>query len=184
MNERTFNIWREQKRLNETMNPAGVAQTEENETNYFLALLSEVNEHQECYIWKHWAKETKDGRRWEALDPQNAKVEAIDILFFFISLLQVNGTKEEDFFHVWDAAWADKDLAPAKNPVIEAANLLLERTHLGVYTLVKLLKFYFPTEADALSVYQKKLQVNYDRMKRGRKQVGDTLAEEENKSIH
>ena len=209
MKDREFNIWQEQRELNRVMNTTNAKYiSKENIFNYQLALISEISEHMDCYAWKHWSKEAKDGKRWMCVDPQNAKVEVIDILFFVLSLMQSAGIKEDDFYRVWDKAWKNKKGKVTQVKAITLANDLLRAclklkdpvkyNKLGFISfvdfynyscddipvaMVKLLKCYFASESDAEAVYKQKLNINYARMKRGRKQFGDKLSEKENKTI-
>ena len=59
--------------------------------NYLAAMSNELEELRDCTYWKHWCKEAKEGRRFELHDLQNARVEVIDLLFFWISLAQCVG---------------------------------------------------------------------------------------------
>ncbi len=71
--------------------------------NYLDALASECHELQDCLSWKHWYKEAKAGRQYELRDIQNARVEAIDMLFFWISLCQLLGLSPEDVYRLYAA---------------------------------------------------------------------------------
>ncbi|MFB3893804.1 MAG: hypothetical protein ACE15C_17470 [Phycisphaerae bacterium] len=71
--------------------------------NYLDALAAECHELQECLSWKHWYKEAKAGRQYELRDIQNARVEAIDMLFFWISLCQLLGLSPEDVYRLYAA---------------------------------------------------------------------------------
>ena len=54
--------------------------------NYLAAMSNELEELRDCTFWKHWCKEAKEGRRFELHDLQNARVEVIDMLFFWIRI--------------------------------------------------------------------------------------------------
>ena len=69
--------------------------------NYIDALASECHELQECLSWKHWYREAKEGRQYELQDVQNARVEAIDMLFFWISICQLLGLSAEDVYRLY-----------------------------------------------------------------------------------
>jgi NTP pyrophosphatase (non-canonical NTP hydrolase) len=58
---------------------------------YIDALAAECHELQECLSWKHWYGEAKEGRQYELRDLQNARVEATDMLFFWVSICQLLG---------------------------------------------------------------------------------------------
>jgi hypothetical protein len=70
--------------------------------NYLDALASECHEMQECLSWKHWYKEAKEGRQYELRDLQNARVEATDMLFFWISLCQILGLTPRDVYRLYE----------------------------------------------------------------------------------
>lgn len=71
--------------------------------NYIDALSSECQELQDCLSWKHWYREAKEGRQYELQDLQNARVEAVDMLFFWVSLCQLLGMGPEDVFRLYAA---------------------------------------------------------------------------------
>jgi len=64
--------------------------------DYIAAASNELEELRDCTYWKHWCKEAKEGRRFELRDLQNARVEVIDLLFFWISLAQCAGLTAGD----------------------------------------------------------------------------------------
>lgn len=64
--------------------------------NYLMAMANELEELRDCMFWKHWCTEAKEGRRYELHDLQNARVEVIDLLFFWISLAQCVGLTAAD----------------------------------------------------------------------------------------
>lgn len=64
--------------------------------NYIDAASNELEELRNCTYWKHWCAEAKSGRRHELHDVQNARVEVIDLLFFWISLAQCVGLDAQD----------------------------------------------------------------------------------------
>jgi hypothetical protein len=70
--------------------------------NYIDAMLAECHELQDCLSWKHWYKEAKAGRQYELQDLQNARVEAIDMLFFWISLCQLLGLDSQDVYRLYE----------------------------------------------------------------------------------
>lgn len=69
--------------------------------NYIMAAANELEELRDCMFWKHWAKEAKDGRRFEIHDLQNARVEVIDLLFFWISMAQCVGLNAHDVMDLY-----------------------------------------------------------------------------------
>ncbi|MDP6381379.1 MAG: hypothetical protein QF662_08550 [Phycisphaerae bacterium] len=69
--------------------------------NYIDALAAECHELQECLSWKHWYREAKEGRQYELHDVQNARVEAMDMLFFWISICQLLGMGPDDVYRLY-----------------------------------------------------------------------------------
>lgn len=67
--------------------------------NYIDAASNELEELRNCTFWKHWCAEAKNGHRFRLHDLQNARVEVIDLLFFWISMAQCLGLDAEG---VWD----------------------------------------------------------------------------------
>lgn len=70
--------------------------------NYIDALASECAELQDCLSWKHWYAEAKQGRQYQLQDVQNARVEATDMLFFWISICQLLGMEPNDVFRLYE----------------------------------------------------------------------------------
>lgn len=64
--------------------------------NYIMAMSNELEELRDCTYWKHWCQEAAEGRRFELHDLQNARVEVIDLLFFWISLAQSVGLTADE----------------------------------------------------------------------------------------
>lgn len=71
--------------------------------NYLDALVSECGEMQDCLSWKHWYREAKQGRQHQLQDVQNARVEATDMLFFWVSICQLLGLTPEDVYRLYEA---------------------------------------------------------------------------------
>lgn len=71
--------------------------------NYIDALASECAELQDCLSWKHWYREAKEGRQYELQDVQNARVEATDMLFFWVSICQLLGLTPDDLYRLYAA---------------------------------------------------------------------------------
>ncbi len=70
--------------------------------NYLAAMSNEIEELRDCTFWKHWCSEAKEGKRFLLHDLQNARVEVIDLLFFWISLAQCVGLDADgvmDLYH-------------------------------------------------------------------------------------
>lgn len=70
--------------------------------NYLAAMSSEIEELRDCTFWKHWCKEAKDGKRFYLHNLQNARVEVIDMLFFWMSLAQCVGLDADDVVHLYE----------------------------------------------------------------------------------
>ena len=69
--------------------------------NYIMAAANELEELRNCMYWKHWCAEAKAGRRFEIHDLQNARVEVIDLLFFWISMAQSVGLDAADVVELY-----------------------------------------------------------------------------------
>ena len=69
--------------------------------NYLMAMSNELEELRDCTWWKHWAAEAKEGKRFYLHDLRNARVEVIDLLFFWISMAQCVGLNAEDVFELY-----------------------------------------------------------------------------------
>jgi len=69
--------------------------------NYIAAASNELEELRDCTYWKHWCAEAKEGRRFELHDLQNARVEVIDLLFFWISMALCVGLDAGDVMDLY-----------------------------------------------------------------------------------
>lgn len=69
--------------------------------NYLAAMSNELEELRNCTYWKHWCAEAKAGKRFLLHDLQNARVEVIDMLFFWISLAQCVGLDAHDVMDLY-----------------------------------------------------------------------------------
>ncbi|MCP4247504.1 MAG: dUTPase [bacterium] len=69
--------------------------------DYIAAASNELEELRDCTYWKHWCAEAKQGRRYELHDLQNARVEVIDLLFFWVSMAQCVGLSAEDVHQLY-----------------------------------------------------------------------------------
>ena len=69
--------------------------------DYIIASDSELDELRNCTFWKHWCSESKSGRRFEINDLQNARVEVIDLFFFWMSLAQCVGLDASDVYELY-----------------------------------------------------------------------------------
>jgi len=96
--------------------------------NYLDALAAECHELQDCLSWKHWYKEARQGRQHELQDVQNARVEAIDMLFFWVSICQLLGMTPQDVYRLYAAKLGinhrrqDEDRNQAEHPQHEGEN--------------------------------------------------------------
>jgi hypothetical protein len=215
-------IWFHQDRLNSISHPNGMGTIEMGKRlseadkravvrDYELALLSEVNELQENFFWKHWSAEAKAGKRWMLLHPdeaagegtaQNVRLEITDLLFFTVSLLQTKGYAESDWVEIWGALiqWQRQDgvvhspenVEDAKDIIAGGLTLIASTRSLATNSvscapeLSALLNIYRAagiTWEKALDLYAQKLIKNYERQARGRKQLGDEMAGAENAGI-
>lgn len=73
--------------------------------NYIAAMSNELEELRDCTYWKHWTKEAKEGKRFFLYNLQNARVEVIDMLFFWISLAQCVGLDADDVVRLYEQKW-------------------------------------------------------------------------------
>ena len=69
--------------------------------NYIAAASNELEELRDCTFWKHWCSEAQRGRRYEVHDLQNARVEVIDLLFFWISMAQCVGLDADEVYELY-----------------------------------------------------------------------------------
>jgi hypothetical protein len=96
--------------------------------NYLDALSSECHELTDCLSWKHWYKEAREGRQHELRDPQNARVEAVDMLFFWVSICQLLGLSPQDVIRLYEKKLAinhrrrDEDRTQAQHGAHEDEN--------------------------------------------------------------
>jgi hypothetical protein len=96
--------------------------------NYIDALASECNELQDCLSWKHWYREAREGRQYQLQDLQNARVEATDMLFFWISICQLLGLTPQDVYRLYASKLGinhrrqDEDRSQAEHPNHEDEN--------------------------------------------------------------
>ena len=70
--------------------------------NYIAAMGNELEELRDCTFWKHWCKEAREGKRFLLHDLQNARVEVIDMLFFWMSLAQCVGLNADDVVQLYE----------------------------------------------------------------------------------
>jgi dimeric dUTPase (all-alpha-NTP-PPase superfamily) len=69
--------------------------------DYLIAAGNELEELRDCTFWKHWCAEAQAGQRFKIHDLQNARVEVIDLLFFWISMAQCVGLSAGDVFDLY-----------------------------------------------------------------------------------
>jgi len=91
-------LWRMQKALNERIGVKTDGMNDADKTqwilNYCRAMSQEIAELTDSVPWKWWAK-------YQQFDPQNARVEVVDLFHFLISLAQVLGLSADDVFHAY-----------------------------------------------------------------------------------
>jgi len=175
---------------------------------FLRAFAAEFAENMENFYWKHWSKECREGRYFQLVETadhtrdksaQNVKVELVDMLFFLVSYLQVAGYPEER----WTIHWGNSNrwntpqdgFPPATNRAI--VDLTMEcffrlgghmqtgdRSQLGqaVAKLRDACSLLYPWQT-IHAAYAAKLTINFERQARGRRQVGDTLFEQENQRV-
>lgn len=96
--------------------------------NYLDAMSAECHELQECLSWKHWYKEAREGRQYQLQDVQNARVEATDMLFFWVSICQLLGLSPEDVYRLYGKKLGinhnrqDEDRSQAEHGKFEGEN--------------------------------------------------------------
>jgi len=69
--------------------------------DYIAAASNEIEELRDSTYWKHWCAEAKSGKRFAIADLQNARVEVIDLLFFWISMAQCLGLSAQDVYSLY-----------------------------------------------------------------------------------
>ncbi len=69
--------------------------------DYITAAGNELEELRNCTFWKHWCAEAQQGKRFAIHDLQNARVEVIDLLFFWLSMAQCVGLSAEDVYELY-----------------------------------------------------------------------------------
>ena len=166
--------------------------------DYFIAIFSEANELMDNFVWKHWAAEAKDGKRWRLVDRQNLFVEMADLWLFVTSLCQCAGVRSREY------GKACRELPARVRPrkggevlvraVLELANSARatavawqERHQCALICLDQLIRLTADCglcAQDVSEIYQQKATIHKERMRRGRKQHGDKHAEIENKNVH
>jgi dimeric dUTPase (all-alpha-NTP-PPase superfamily) len=91
-------LFRMQQALNERIGVRTDGMTDEDKTkwvlNYCRAMSQEIAELTDSVPWKWWAK-------YQQFDPQNARVEVVDLFHFLISLAQVLGLSADDVFQAY-----------------------------------------------------------------------------------
>ncbi len=86
------------KALREDFDPAAAGRMLH---DYLIAAGNELEELRDCTFWKHWCAEAQAGERFKIHDLQNARVEVIDLLFFWISMAQCVGLSAGDVFDLY-----------------------------------------------------------------------------------
>lgn len=96
-------IWDMQGELNKVIGRDTINDPEKQKWifDYITALEQELAELKDCLNWKWWSKAHKDFPKHGVMDKQNLKVELIDIMHFYISLLQCAGLTPEEILNVY-----------------------------------------------------------------------------------
>jgi dimeric dUTPase (all-alpha-NTP-PPase superfamily) len=96
--DRLRELWRLQKALNDRIGVRVETMNEQERIhwilNYCRAMSQEIAELTDSVPWKWWA-------RYQKFDPQNARVEVVDLFHFLISLAQVLGMSADDVFEAY-----------------------------------------------------------------------------------
>lgn len=91
-------LWRLQKALNDRIGVRVETMNEQERIqwilNYCRAMSQEIAELTDSVPWKWWA-------RYQKFDPQNARVEVVDLFHFLVSLAQVLGMSADDVFEAY-----------------------------------------------------------------------------------
>jgi dimeric dUTPase (all-alpha-NTP-PPase superfamily) len=91
-------LFRLQKQLNQRIGVDTDHMTEAERQEWLLhycrAMSQEIAELTDCVPWKWWAK-------YQKFDPQNARVEVVDLFHFLISAAQVLQLSAEDIFQAY-----------------------------------------------------------------------------------
>jgi len=78
---------------------------DDNKEEYILdliiALEDEVAELKNCLNWKWWSKAYNEHNKYGVIDKQNAVVEMVDILHFYLSLMQTLDITPEKLYDVY-----------------------------------------------------------------------------------
>lgn len=69
--------------------------------DYINAASNELEELRDCTFWKHRCKEAQQSDRFAIHDLQNARVEVIELLFFWISMAQCVGLNADDVYNLY-----------------------------------------------------------------------------------
>ena len=116
-------LFRMQQSLNQRIGVNTEGMSDEEKTrwvlNYCRAMSQEIAELTDSVPWKWWAK-------YQKFDPQNARVEVVDLFHFLISLAQVLGMSADDVFNAYvkknevnfkrqETGYAEKDHGDSKH---------------------------------------------------------------------
>jgi len=98
MADRLATVFEMQEQLNRRIGVDVRAMTDEDRVtwvlNYCRAMSQEIAELTDSVPWKWWAK-------YQTFDPQNARVEVVDLFHFLISLAEVLGMSADDIFEAY-----------------------------------------------------------------------------------
>lgn len=116
-------VFRMQMELNRRIGVRPPEMTEEEQQtwtlNYCRAMSQELAELTDSVPWKWWAK-------YQEFDLQNARVEAVDLLHFLVSIMQVLGMTADDVYRLYlqknevnfkrqDSGYVEKDEMDTKD---------------------------------------------------------------------
>jgi len=175
-------------------------------TDYLWALHDEATELSNCFRWKWWdAKVRKDeNNRFELFDENNAKIELIDIIHFFISLCHLIIVDDDEAKTVVSDLLFSQELAQ-NNYIINVSSSFKVVQSLIFYIILTfeqvnsdnksaetleiplfILASHIGTIADILdmtpeeilNVYKKKCEINFKRQEQS--YAMDTKTEEDN----
>ena len=171
--------------------------------DYLWALHDEATELSNCFRWKWWDTKVKEdeSRRFELFDEKNAKIELIDIIHFFISLVHLviendeeckdivctllfnprierEPTNREKFNVVKELIANCLSLLVEIEAEKKSVNLLVIPTFTFASIIGVIARFLNMTPQDIFDVYQKKCKINFERQNQNYSM--DTKTEEDN----
>jgi len=190
-------IWKLQRELNIIIGRDTVGDPEKEKwfVDYTIALHDEATELFNCFSWKWWSLEYKEQGPYKLIDPENAKIEAIDCLHFLISLMQIKDFDliklENKFDEYWDymtnikpTLWKisklliNDSVELSYNKSKKVTERILHKTMSDLVTIFVILGF---EKGDILKIYKMKHEKNILRQKNGYSVINKT--EDDNNEI-